>query len=170
MKESCTIINFNSLSEMRPCSWHNNGSAQTDLRPLVMYFETWQSIHSISIIQWNSDNSTSDNSKSCLTQTKFHGTGLGNDNLLGISRTFNHTSNWSTVVSATKLPFLWLDMFTFLCNKLNLSVFLFIWEENLTNLRKFIARKWNTLERNGLAMMVTWLMQRESLTHNSNFS
>ena len=28
-----------------------------------------------------------------------------------------------TVVSVTKLPFLGLDMFTFLCNKLNLIVF-----------------------------------------------
>jgi len=55
---------------------------------------------------WNSDNSTSDNSKTFLTQTTFHGPCLGNDNLLGRSRTFSHNSNWWTVVSATKLLFL----------------------------------------------------------------
>ena len=38
----------------------------------------------IYIIQWSSINSTSDNSKTCLTQTKFHGPCLGDDNLLGI--------------------------------------------------------------------------------------
>ena len=48
----------------------------------------------IIIIQWNSVNSTSDNLKTCLTQTKFHGPFLGNDNLLGLSRTFSHNSNW----------------------------------------------------------------------------
>jgi len=44
--------------------------------------------------QWKSVNSTSDNSKTCSTQTRFHGPCLGNDNLLGISRTFSHNSNW----------------------------------------------------------------------------
>ena len=34
-------------------------------------------------------NSTSDNSKTCLTQTKFHGPCLGNDDFLGISRTLS---------------------------------------------------------------------------------
>ena len=33
-------------------------------------------------VQSNSVNSTSDNSKTCLTQTMFHGPCLGNDNLL----------------------------------------------------------------------------------------
>jgi len=37
--------------------------------------------------------STSDNSKTCLTPTKFHCPRLGNDNLLDISRTFSHNSN-----------------------------------------------------------------------------
>ena len=45
-------------------------------------------------IQWNSVNSTSDYSKTCLTQTKFRGPCLGNGKLLGISRTFSHNSNW----------------------------------------------------------------------------
>jgi len=31
--------------------------------------------------------------KLALTHTKFHGPCLGNDNLLGISRTFSHNSN-----------------------------------------------------------------------------
>ena len=38
-------------------------------------------------------NSTLDNSKTCLAQTKFHGLCLDN-NLLGISQTFSHNSNW----------------------------------------------------------------------------
>ena len=37
------------------------------------------------------------------------------------------------MVSATKLHFLWLDAFTFLCNKFNYIVFLCTWEQNLTN-------------------------------------
>ena len=48
----------------------------------------------IKVVQWNSANSTSDNSKTCLTQTQFHGPCLGNDNLLGISQTFSHNSDW----------------------------------------------------------------------------
>ena len=40
------------------------------------------------------------------------------------------------MVSAIKLPFLWLDMFKFLCNKLYFIVF-FTREENLSNFRKF---------------------------------
>jgi len=40
-------------------------------------------------------------------------------------------------VSAIKLPFLWLDVFTFLCNKLNFIVFFSHGEENLANFRKF---------------------------------
>jgi len=91
---------------------------------------------------------------------------VANDNLLGIPQTFSHNSNWWTVVSATKLPSLWLDKFTFLCNKLNFIAFLFTWEENLTNFRKFSQEMELT--------RVKWarygsLMQRESIIHNSNF-
>ena len=43
--------------------------------------------------KWNSNNSTSDNSQTCLAQTKFHGPCLANDNLLGICQTFSHNSN-----------------------------------------------------------------------------
>ena len=50
--------------------------------------------HNLNInLQWNSVNSTSDNPKTCLTQTKLHGPCLGNDFLLGISRTCSHNSN-----------------------------------------------------------------------------
>ena len=83
-----------------------------------------------------------------------------------MSRTFSHNSNWSTMVSTTKLSFLWLDVFTFLCNKLNFIVFLFTWEES-SQILESLGRKWNTLERNGLATVVTWLTQT---FHNSNFS
>jgi len=55
-------------------------------------------------------------------------------------------------------------MFTFLCNKLNLIDFLFTLEENLINFQEM------ELQRNGLAKVATWLMQKESITHNSNFS
>ena len=41
-----------------------------------------------------------------------------------------------TAVSAIKLPWLWLDVFTLLCNMLNFVVF-FTWEENLAKFRKF---------------------------------
>jgi len=41
------------------------------------------------------------------------------------------------VLSVTKLPFLWLDMFTLLCNKRNFIGFLFTRDENLTNFEKF---------------------------------
>jgi len=74
-------------------------------------------------IQCNLVNSTPDNSKTCLTRNKLNGPCLGNDNLLGISRTFSYNSNRWTAVSAIKLPFLWLDVFTFLCNELNFVVF-----------------------------------------------
>jgi len=47
----------------------------------------------ILLIQGDSVNSTADNSKTCLTHTKFHGPCQGNDNLLGISRTFGHYLN-----------------------------------------------------------------------------
>jgi len=120
-------------------------------------------------LQGNLVNSTSDNSKTCLTQTKFHGPCLGNDNLVGISRTFSHNWNWKNTASAIKLPFPKLDVFTFLCNMPNFSVLLFKWEKNLAILES-LAWKLNTLERNGLAMVGTWLMHRESITHNSNFS
>jgi len=74
-----------------------------------------------------------------------------------------------TVVSAIKLPFMWLDAFTFLCNKLNFIVF-FSHEKKISQISESLARKWITLERNGLTTMATWVMQRESITHNSNFS
>ena len=45
--------------------------------------------------------------------------------------------------------------------------FLFKWEENLANIES-LAGKYNTLERNGFAMVATWLKQRESITLDSN--
>ena len=68
-----------------------------------------------------------------------------------------------------KLPFLWLDVLTFVCNKLNFNVF-FSHEKKISQILESLARKWNTLERNGLSTVVTWLMQRESITHRSSFS
>jgi len=86
-------------------------------------------------IHWNLVNSTSDNSKTCLFKSSFMVPVwvIRNANLLGISRTFSHNSNCWTVVSAIKLPFLWLNVFTLLCKKLN---FLFYFS-HLTNWRKF---------------------------------
>ena len=73
------------------------------------------------------------------------------------------------MVSAIKLPFLWLDVFKFLCNKLNFIVF-FSHEKKISQILESLARKWNTLERNGLITVTTRLKQRESITLNSNFS
>ena len=87
------------------------------IRPPAVRCKVNSSGRPIRTIQWNSVNSTSDNSKTYLTQTKFHGPCLGNDNLLGISWTDK------TAVSAIKLPSLWLDVFTFLCKKLYYIVF-----------------------------------------------
>ena len=66
---------------------------------------------------------------------------------------------------------MWLDLFTFLCNKLNFIVF-FSHEKKISQIAEILARKWNTLELNGLATVTAWLKQRESITqtfHNSNF-
>jgi len=60
---------------------------------------------------------------------------------------------WAYTKLITKLPFLCMDVFKFLCDKLDFIVFLFTLEENLTNFR--------TLSRMANA--------RESITHNSNF-
>ena len=102
-------------------------------------------------IQWNWVNSTSDNSKTCLTQTKFHGPCLDNDNLLKL---LVITRTDEPVVSAIKLPFLWLDVFTFLCNKPNFIVF-FSHEKKISKILESLGRKWNTLERNGLTTVAT---------------
>jgi len=67
------------------------------------------------------------------------------------------------VVSAIKLPFMWLDMFTFLCNKLNFIVF-FSYEKKISQILESLARKWNTLDRNRLATVASWFKQRESIT------
>ena len=71
----------------------------------------------------------------------------------------------TTAVSAIKLPFMWLDVLTFLCNKPNFILF-FSHGKKIAQILKSLARKWNTLERNGLAMVATWLKQRESIMHN----
>jgi len=44
--------------------------------------------------------------------------------------------------------FLWLDVFTFLRNKLNFAG-LFSHERKISQVLESLARKWNTLERNG---------------------
>jgi len=67
------------------------------------------------------------------------------------------------VVSAIKLPFMWLDVFTFLCNKLNFIVF-FSREKKISQILESLTRKWNALERNRLATVATWLKQKESIT------
>ena len=72
------------------------------------------------------------------------------------------------MVSAIKLPFLWLDVFTFLCNGLNFIVS-FLHEKKVLQILESVARKWNTLERSALALVATWLKQKESKTLNSNF-
>jgi len=73
------------------------------------------------------------------------------------------------VVSATKLPFLWVDMYTFLCNNLNFIDFLFTNVKKISQILESLVRKWKTLEQNGLATVAISLLQRESITHNSNF-
>jgi len=50
----------------------------------------------------------------------------------------------TTAVSAIKLPFLWLDVFTFFCNKLNFIVF-FSHEKNISQILESLASKLNTL-------------------------
>ena len=60
-------------------------------------------------------------------------------------------------------------MLTFLCNKLNFIVF-FSHEKKISQILESLARKWKTLEQNGLTTVATWLKERESITHNSNFS
>ena len=57
------------------------------------------------------------------------------------------------LVSAIKLLFLVLDVFTFLCDKLNFIVFF----SHGKKISQILARKWNTLDGNGLAMVATWL-------------
>ena len=52
-------------------------------------------------------------------------------------------------VSAIRLPFLWLDVVTFLCNNLNFIVF-FSHEKKISQILENSARKWNKLKRNGL--------------------
>ena len=57
-------------------------------------------------------------------------------------------------------------MFAFLCNELNFIVF-FSHEKKISQILESLARKWATLERNGLATVAI----RESITqtfHNSN--
>jgi len=49
-----------------------------------------------------------------------------------------------------------------------ISLFFFPHEKKISQILESLARKWNTLERNGLAAVATWLMQKESITHNSN--
>jgi len=61
---------------------------------------------------------------------------------------------------------MWLDVFTFLCNKLNFIVF-FSHERKISQILESLARKWNTLERNEFATVATWLKQGESITNNS---
>ena len=73
------------------------------------------------------------------------------------------------MVSATKLPFLWVDMYTFLCNNLNFIDFLFTNVKKISQILESLVRKWKTLEQNGLATVAISLLQRESITHNSNF-
>jgi len=63
---------------------------------------------------------------------------------------------------------LWLNVFTFLYNKLNFIV-LFSHEKKISQILESLVRNWNTLAQNGLATVATWLKQRESITHNSNF-
>jgi len=43
-------------------------------------------------------------------------------------------------------------------------------KKKISQILERLARKKNTLEQNGLATVATWLTQRESITHNSNFS
>ena len=42
-------------------------------------------------------------------------------------------------------------------------------EKKKAQILESLARKWNTLERNGLTTVTIWPTQRESITHNSNF-
>jgi len=71
---------------------------------------------------------------------------LGNDNLLGISQTFSHNLNWWTAASAINIPFLWLDVFIFLRNKLNFIVF-FSHNKKILQISESLAKKRDSLEQ-----------------------
>jgi len=60
-------------------------------------------------------------------------------------------------------------MYTFLCNNLNFIDFLFTNVKKISQILESLVRKWKTLEQNGLATVAISLLQRESITHNSNF-
>jgi len=74
------------------------------------------------------------------------------DGWMGDDDTVNSTSDNS---KTCKLPFLWLDVFTFLWNKLNFIIF-FLHEKKISQILERLARKWNTLEQNGLVTVVTY--------------
>jgi len=50
------------------------------------------------------------------------------------------------------------------------GIVFFSCEKKISQILEISARKWNTLERNGLDTVATWLKQKESITLNSNFS
>jgi len=52
-----------------------------------------------------------------------------------------------------------------MCNKFNFIEFL-SHEKKISQISESLARKWNTLERNRLTMVTTWLKQRENITLN----
>jgi len=49
-------------------------------------------------------------------------------------------------------------------------LFFFSHEKKISQILESLARKWSTLDPSGLTTLATWLMQRESITQNSNFS
>jgi len=114
-------------------------------------------------IQWNSVNSTSVNTKTYLTQSKFHGPW----SLLGISRSFSHNSNWSPRLVPSNHFFCdWMCLHFYGTSLISLFSFHMRW--NLLHSRRFSQEIEYT--------RVKWTCygghtkQRESITHNSNFS
>jgi len=64
---------------------------------------------------------------------------------------------------------MWPDVLTFLGNKPNFIVF-FSREKKISQILESLAKKWNTLERNRLDTVATWLKQRENKHTNNQHS
>ena len=123
-------------------------------------YSKWAPLSQSERLQWNLVNSTSNNSKTYLTQTKFHGPCLGNDNWLGISHTFSHNSNWKLRLVPSNYLFCdWICLHS--CVTSLISLFSSR-ERKMSQILEILARKWNTLKLNRLTTVATWLKQRRA--------
>ena len=106
----------------------------------------WKYINKLLLIQWIQDNSTSDNSKTCLAQTKFEGPCLSSEMIIC----------WAyleplVITRPDKLQLVPPNYLScgWMCLRSCLTSFIpFTWEKNLTNFRKpsqekeYIRAKW----------------------------